>query len=96
MPVINTRTIDFSVGAIIQYNKKAVEWARKNNPSFATIILGMLDFKFLVKSVEKKSSVLKLGVSVYPEGNIFYTWKLSKVGKGNECPFPIFIKSKKQ
>jgi len=96
MPVINTRTIDFAIGSIIQYNKKAVEWAKQNNPSFATIILGMLDFEFLVKRIEKNDDVLELDVAVYPEGNIFYTWKLSKIGKGTECPFPIFIRSKQQ
>ena len=96
MPVINTRNIDFSVGSIIQYNSKAVNWAKKNNPSFATIISAMLDYKFLVKKVGKKGDIIKVDVTIYPEGNIFYTWKLSKIGKGTECPFPIFIKSKKQ
>jgi len=96
MPVINTQNIDFSVGNIIQYNKKAVDWAKKNNPSFATIISAMLCHKFLVKNVEKKKDIIEVGVTIYPDGNLFYTWKLSKIGKGTECPFPIFIKSKKQ
>jgi len=96
MPVINTRDIDFSVGTIIQYNKEAVEWAKKNNPSFATIIMAMLDYKFLIKRVEKKTSIVEIDVTVYPEGKIFYTWKLSKIGKGSECPFPIFKRIPKQ
>lgn len=96
MPVINTRNIDFSVGSIIQYNSKAVEWAKKNNPSFATIISAMLDYKFLVNKVGKKGDIIKISVTIHPEGNISYTWKLSKVGKGTECPFPIFIRIQEQ
>jgi hypothetical protein len=96
MPVINTKDIDFCVGTIIRYNKKAVEWAKKNNPPFSTIIGAMLDYKFLVKNLRNKGKFIEMDVSVYPEGQIFYTWKLSKLGTGTECPFPIFIRSKKQ
>lgn len=96
MPVINIKAIDFSEGTIIQYNNKAVEWAKINNPDFSTIISGMLDYKFLIKRVNKTDDILEIDVSVYPEGNILYSWKLSKVGKGTECPFPIFIRSKIQ
>lgn len=96
MPVINTQGVDFSIGTIIEYNKKAIEWAKVNNPSLATVISGLVNQRFLIKDMKKERGIITLGAATYPDGNILYSWKLSKEGKGNICPHPIFIRSKSQ